>query len=474
MKEIMRVPTLGESVNEAVVSDILVNAGDVVDKDQIICELETDKVTIEVSAPFAGVIEKIYVEAGDSVKVDAPIATILPEGEAKAKPEPTPAPEPVPEPVPAPKVKSEVEIKAGNKNVVKPTRPKKSGTANKVVTIDNRLMKEAAKPAPKKEEPVASPPTPPEKETKIIVEDTVKMVRTKPEVTTSSGSSSAKSVAKQSSATSVSSANKGLRISKDNYLQNQNTSSANMIMQAQEWPDRDLEEGEEKIRMTRLRKTIARRLKDAQNIAAILTTFNEIDMSYAFDLRKKEQEEFTRKHGVKLGFMGLFVRATCLALKEYPYINSEIAADNIILKEHSNIGVAVGTDRGLVVPVLKKAEKKSVSEIEKDIKAFAEAAKNNKLSPSDMQGGSFTITNGGVYGSLFSTPIINPPQSAILGMHSINVRPVVLENGGIAARPMMYVALSYDHRIVDGKEAVSFLKHIKELIESPEQLLKEV
>ncbi len=227
---------------------------------------------------------------------------------------------------------------------------------------------------------------------------------------------------------------------------------------------------EERVKMTRLRQTIARRLKDAQNAAAMLTTFNEVDMTAVMDLRKKYKDLFEKKHGVKLGFMGFFTKAVCHALKEIPAVNAEIDGTDIIYKNYCHIGVAVGTDRGLVVPVVRDADRMSIAEIEREIGRLGAAARDGKLSMADMQGGTFTISNGGVYGSLMSTPILNAPQSGILGMHKIQERPMVL-GGQIVIRPMMYLALSYDHRIVDGKEAVTFLVRVKEVLEDPERLV---
>ncbi len=227
---------------------------------------------------------------------------------------------------------------------------------------------------------------------------------------------------------------------------------------------------QERVKMTKLRQTIAKRLKDSQNTAAILTTFNEVDMSHVMMLRKQYQEKFTERHGIKLGFMSFFVKATVAALKEIPAVNAEIDADYIVYKYHYDIGVAVGTDHGLVVPIVKNADLLSFSDIEKEIALLGKKAKDGKLSMSDLSGGTFSITNGGIYGSMLSTPIINPPQSAILGMHNIVERAVVVA-GQIVVRPVMYIALSYDHRIIDGKEAVTFLRRIKEMIEAPERIL---
>jgi len=237
---------------------------------------------------------------------------------------------------------------------------------------------------------------------------------------------------------------------------------------------RELKSREERVKMTRLRQTIARRLKEAQNTAAMLTTFNEIDMTAVLEMRDLYKEKFEKRHGVKLGFMGLFVKAAIQALKEWPAVNAEIDGDDIIYKNYYDIGVAVSTSQGLVVPVVRDADVKSLSDIEKDIGAYAKKARDGQLAPADMMGGTFTITNGGVFGSLMSTPILNAPQSAILGMHKTQQRPVVMPDGSIQARPMMYIAMSYDHRIIDGREAVSFLVRVKECLEDPQRLVLEI
>jgi len=237
---------------------------------------------------------------------------------------------------------------------------------------------------------------------------------------------------------------------------------------------RELKGREERVKMTRLRQTIARRLKEAQNTAAMLTTFNEIDMTAVLEMRDLYKEKFEKRHGVKLGFMGLFAKAAIQALKEWPAVNAEIDGDDIIYKNYYDIGIAVSTSQGLVVPVVRDADTKSLSDIEKDIGAYAKKARDGQLAPADMMGGTFTITNGGVFGSLMSTPILNAPQSAILGMHKTQQRPMVMPDGSIQARPMMYVAMSYDHRIIDGREAVSFLVRVKECLEDPQRLVLEI
>ncbi len=380
------VPTLGESVSEAIIAKWLVKQGEWVEKDQIICELETDKVTLEVPAASHGIIAAITAAEGAEVEAGAVLGEI---DETAAKPE---------------------------------------GAAK---TEEQAPAAETAKPAA----PVAA-----------------------------SASSSA-----------------DLRQSRDKVLSDIQSGKVSAGASAAlgpkpiaTWPDREAKEGEEKLPMTRLRKVIAGRLKEAQNVAAMLTTFNEVDMTNIMALRKSVQDKFVKQYDVKLGFMSFFVKAATQALKEFPAVNAEIAGDNIIYKNHYDIGVAVGTEQGLVVPVLRGADAMGFADVEKAIIAYAHKAREGKLGPKDMQGGTFTITNGGVYGSLLSTPILNAPQVGILGMHGIKQRPMVMEDGSIKARPMMYLALTYDHRIIDGKEAVSFLVRIKDMVEDPNRLLLEV
>ncbi|MFV0431839.1 MAG: 2-oxoglutarate dehydrogenase complex dihydrolipoyllysine-residue succinyltransferase [Alphaproteobacteria bacterium] len=388
----IKVPTLGESVTEAIVASWTVKQGSWVEKDQIVCELETDKVTLEVPAPASGILATIAAEEGAEVGIDAVLGNI---DETAQKP------------ADAPKEEASAPV-AENKE---------------------------AAPAP---QAAASQPAP---------------------------------VAG------------GIRESKEQVLADIKagkvggaaTSAAALGPQvAASWPDRAAKEGEEKVKMTRLRKIIASRLKEAQNVAAMLTTFNEVDMTAVMDLRKSVQDKFVKQYDIKLGFMSFFVKAVTQALKEFPAVNAEIAGDNIIFKNYYDIGVAVGTEQGLVVPVVRGADKMGFAEVEQQIIDYALKARAGKLGPKDMQGGTFTITNGGVYGSLLSTPILNAPQVGILGMHGIKQRPMVMADGSIAARPMMYLALSYDHRIIDGKEAVSFLVRIKEMIEDPNRMLLEV
>ncbi len=383
------VPTLGESVSEALVANWLVKEGQWVEQDQVICELETDKVTLEVPAASQGIITAIIALEGTEVSAGGLLAEV---DETAAKPQ------------------------------------------------------EAEKPAEenKAEEPKAIP------------------AAQMPQVAASADN---------------------LRQSRDAVLKDIKASSSAVSSPSiggaapqtvASWPDREAHEGEEKIPMTRLRKVIASRLKEAQNVAAMLTTFNEVDMTNIMGLRKSVQDKFVKQYDVKLGFMSFFVKATTQALKEFPAVNAEIAGDNIIFKNYYDIGVAVGTKQGLVVPVLRGVDKMSFSDVEKSIIDYAVKARDGKLGPKDMQGGTFTITNGGVYGSLLSTPILNAPQVGILGMHGIKQRPMVMEDGSIQARPMMYLALTYDHRIIDGSDAVRFLVRIKEMVEDPNRLLLEV
>ncbi|MFK7941873.1 MAG: 2-oxoglutarate dehydrogenase complex dihydrolipoyllysine-residue succinyltransferase [Paracoccaceae bacterium] len=388
----VRVPTLGESVTEATIGTWFKQPGDSVAVDEMLCELETDKVSIEVPSPAAGVVAEHVVAEGDTVGVDALLATIT-EGAAGSA---TPV-------AAAEKASPSATPKAGGngKDVEDAPAAKRAmaeaGLSPDQVTgtgRDGRVMKEdvaraAANPSPTTTAPVAD----------------------------------------------------GSR--------------------------------EKRVKMTRLRQTIARRLKEAQNTAAMLTTFNEVDMGAVMELRNEYKDLFLKKHGVKLGFMSFFVKACCHALQEVPAVNAEIDGTDMIYKEFCHIGVAVGTPTGLVVPIVRDADQLGFAAIEKTIASLGEKARDGKLSMADMQGGTFTISNGGVYGSLMSAPILNPPQAGILGMHKIQDRPMVV-GGQIVARPMMYLALSYDHRIIDGKEAVTFLVRVKEALEDPRRLLMDL
>ncbi len=395
------VPTLGESVTEATVSKWLKKEGEAVTADEPICELETDKVTLEVNAPAAGVIAKITFGEGSTVGVGAVLGEISAGAAAPAKANdsaPKAAPAPAAAAAPAEKLAPSVQKMVGDNNL-NPAAIAGSGKDGRITKGDVIAHMEAPKAAPA---PVAAP---------------------KP---------------------------------------------AAPVM------PRAIGPREERVKMTRLRQKIAERLKEAQNTAAMLTTFNEIDMTAVIDMRNAYKDQFEKKHGVKLGFMSFFVKAAVNALREIPAVNAEINGDDIIYKNFYDISVAVSTPQGLVVPVVKDCDAKSMAQIEKDIASLGTRARDGKITVDEMSGGTFTITNGGVFGSLMSTPIINPPQVAILGMHKTQMRPMVMPNGEIKARPMMYVALSYDHRIIDGREAVTFLVRIKEALEDPQRLILEV
>ena len=409
----IRVPTLGESVTEATIGQWFKQVGDSVAADEPIVELETDKVTIEVPAPAAGVLEAIMAKPGETVDVGALLGAIAAAGAAVAATPKAAAPATPVAAAPAapaagnvPPAPSAAKLLAENNLTA--AAMEGSGKRGQVLKEDvlAAVSRAAAAPAPA---PVAAAPAP---------------APVAPKAPAAPRAPSTPADA----------------------------------------------EGEERVKMTRLRQTIARRLKDAQNTAAMLTTFNEVDMKPVMDLRASYKDLFEKKHGVKLGFMGFFTKAVVHALKEIPSINAEIDGDELIYKKYAHIGVAVGTDKGLVVPVVRNADQMSIAEIEKSINALGKKARDGQLSMADMQGGTFTISNGGVYGSLMSTPILNAPQSGILGMHKIQERPIAM-NGQVVIRPMMYLALSYDHRIVDGKEAVTFLVRIKESLEAPERLV---
>ncbi len=384
------VPTLGESVTEATVAKWMKKAGDAVRKDETLVELETDKVSVEVSAPEAGTLTDIVAEVGSTVNIGALLGRLGAAGAAAA--------------APAPK---------------------------------------AAAPAPKPGE-AAAKPAPPSVQ-RIAAESSIDL-------------------------SGVSGSGREGRVTKADALAILEQRAPVAPQPAPTLQARAIGPREERVRMSRLRQTIARRLKEAQSSAAMLTTFNEADMSAIMAARTKYKDSFEKKHGVKLGFMSFFVKACVAALKEIPNVNAEIDGEDIIYKNFYDIGIAVGTDRGLVVPVVRDTDHKSMAEIEKEIGELGLKARDGHLKLEDLQGATFTISNGGVYGSLMSTPILNAPQSGILGMHKIQDRPVVI-NGQVVARPMMYLALSYDHRLVDGKEAVTFLVRVKEGLEDPERML---
>ena len=500
----IRVPTLGESVTEATIGKWLKQPGDAVKADEPLVELETDKVSVEVPSPADGVMGDIIAAEGDVVGIDAVLGS-LSDGEtapapqaksngATSKPETSSAAqtidivapsagESVTEAevgtwhvavgdsvavddalveletekaamdVPAASAGTLAEILAPTGTVIKP------GDVIGRIAVGGTVSASATAPQPAKNAanaaaaPTAASPSPSPAASKMMADNNVS-----PQSVTGSGKRG--QVLKGDVITAL---EKGVASP---------ASSASSAPAKSTRPASSAEDGarEERVRMTRLRQTIARRLKDAQNTAAMLTTFNEVDMGPVMDLRKQYKELFEKKHGVKLGFMGFFTKAVCHALKEIPAVNAEIDGTDIIYKNYAHIGVAVGTDKGLVVPVVRDADTMSIAEIEQEIGRLGRAARDGKLGMDDMQGGTFTISNGGVYGSLMSTPILNAPQSGILGMHKIEQRPVV-RSGEITIAPMMYLALSYDHRIVDGKEAVTFLVRVKESLEDPQRLV---
>ncbi|MGB3337178.1 MAG: 2-oxoglutarate dehydrogenase complex dihydrolipoyllysine-residue succinyltransferase [Devosia sp.] len=426
----IRVPTLGESVTEATIGQWFKKVGDTVAADEPIVELETDKVTIEVPAPSAGVLEAIAAQPGETVDVGALLGAI---GGAGAVVTPKPAEADAP---------AKAEVPAANAAGPEPVKP--AGTSMPPAPSAQKLINESGLNGADIDGSG--------KRGQVLKEDVLAAVN-KPAA--APAVAEAPSVAQAAPAAAPAA----------------KPAEAPKAPAAPRAPvSADDASREERVKMTRLRQTIARRLKDAQNTAAMLTTFNEVDMAPVMELRTQYKELFEKKHGVKLGFMGFFTKAVVHALKEIPSINAEIDGDDLVYKQYAHIGVAVGTDKGLVVPVIRNADQMSIAEIEKGINAMGKKARDGQLSMADMQGGTFTISNGGVYGSLMSTPILNAPQSGILGMHKIQERPVVV-GGQIVIRPMMYLALSYDHRIVDGKEAVTFLVRVKESLEAPERLV---
>jgi 2-oxoglutarate dehydrogenase E2 component (dihydrolipoamide succinyltransferase) len=411
----IRVPTLGESVTEATIGRWFKKAGDAVAVDEPLVELETDKVTIEVPAPSAGTLGDIIAKDGETVAVGALLGQINDGAVAAAKPAAAPA-----------------------KAAAAPPPPPPPPAA-------------AAAPAPAKAPPADTPLAP-----------SVRKISTETGI----------------DASTVPGSGKDGRVTKGDMLAAiEKAASAPTpvnqpaaAVQVRAPSPADDAAREERVKMTRLRQTIARRLKDVQNTAAMLTTFNEVDMSHIMAMRSQYKDVFEKKHGSKLGFMGFFTKACVQALKDIPAANAEIDGTDLIYKNYYHIGVAVGTDKGLVVPVVRDCDQKSIAEIEKSIADFGRRARDGQLKIDEMQGGTFTITNGGIYGSLMSTPILNAPQSGILGMHKIQDRPVAIA-GKVEIRPMMYLALSYDHRVIDGKEAVTFLVRVKESLEDPARLV---
>jgi 2-oxoglutarate dehydrogenase E2 component (dihydrolipoamide succinyltransferase) len=427
----IRVPALGESITEAIVGKWFKNAGDAVKADEPLVELETDKVTVEVPAPVSGVLGEIKFVQGQTVAVGALLGAIS-NGAAAATAKPAGNPAAKAAPAAAKHAPTATKNDAQGEMPPSPAARKKLAEAG----IDAQDIAGSGKRGQvlKEDVPAAKPKAP---------------------------EPSAAAPAPQAQPAAPSPPARGVAPLPVPVHQFRVPSTANDAAR------------EERVRMTRLRQTIAQRLKDAQNTAAILTTFNDVDMSAVIKLRNEYKALFEKRHGVKLGFMGFFVKACLQALKEVPAVNAEIDGDEIVYKNYYHIGVAVGTDRGLVVPVVREADRMSLAEIETQVTDYGKRARDGKLGIDDMQGGTFTITNGGVYGSLLSTPILNVPQAGILGMHRIEERPVV-RDGQVVARPMMYLALSYDHRIVDGKEAVAFLVRVKECLEDPQRFLLEL
>ena len=438
----VRVPTLGESVTEATVGTWLKKPGDAVAADEMLVELETDKVTVEVPSPAAGILGEIVADKGATVGPNGLLATIGEGGGAAPVPEAAPAPEPEAAPEAAGAPQDSPATAPGGAPTAAPTGP--------AASYGGTSPQEAAHSAPAEAAPSRDPADAP---------SAVKMMADK-------------GLARDA----VQGTGRDGRVMKEDVLRALDAPKAPPPppVQAPRAPTPAADASrEERVRMTRLRQTIARRLKEAQNAAAMLTTYNEADMSAVMAIRADFKEQFERKHRVKLGFMSFFVKACVHALMEVPEVNAEIDGEDVVYKRYVHMGVAVGTPSGLVVPVVRDADAKSFAEIEKEIGELGARARDGKLSMADMTGGTFTISNGGVYGSLMSSPILNPPQSGILGMHKIQDRPVVL-GGQIVIRPMMYLALSYDHRIVDGKGAVTFLVRVKEALEDPRRLLMDL
>ena len=436
MAEKITVPTLGESVTEATVSKWLKAQGENVVVDEPIVELETDKVNVEVPAPSNGVLDTISVKEGETVNVGSLLGTVN---------------------------SSSNQVQKNIKEVKNYSPPKKEKVNTEKVKVVEKEKTLKSKKIKKIEESTLVL----EDETLILeqvhednmVKETSPLPKAEMKI-----SPAARKMASETKGdlNKIEGSGKNGVILKEDIMS---------LMGSKPLPaDRKVKHGpEERVKMTRLRLTIARRLKEAQENAAMLTTFNEVDMSEVIAMRNQYKEDFQNNYGVKLGFMSFFVKACVIGLKNYPAINAEIQGEEIVYKNYYNISIAVGTDRGLVVPVLRETDEMSFADIEKNIGNLGQKAKDGKITIEDLQGGTFTITNGGIYGSMLSTPILNPPQSAVLGMHNIIQRPVVVD-GSVEVRPVMYLALSYDHRIIDGKEAVSFLKIVKESLEQPKRL----
>ena len=429
MAEKITVPTLGESVTEATVSKWLKSQGEEVTADEPLVELETDKVNVEVPSPTSGVLGTITVKEGETVNVGSLLGTI----------------------------NSSATTDNNIKEVNNYTPPKKENTIEEIKIFEEEKILKSKKPKKIKNNEIKL-----ENETPLILDQVHEEKITKKEIKQVSPAARKMAEETKIDLSRVQGTGKNGVVLKEDIMS---------LMGSKPAPaERKIKHGpEERVKMTRLRLTIAKRLKEAQENAAMLTTFNEVDMSEVMSMRSKYKEEFQNSYGVKLGFMSFFVKACVIGLKNYPAINAEIQGEEIVYKNYYNISIAVGTDRGLVVPVLRETDEMSFADIEKNIGKLGQKAKDGKITIEDLQGGTFTITNGGIYGSMLSTPILNPPQSAVLGMHNIIQRPIVVD-GKVEIRPVMYLALSYDHRIIDGKEAVSFLKIVKESLEQPQRL----
>ena len=432
MSEKILVPVLGESITEATVSKWLKNEGDIVEADEPIVELETDKVNLEVPSPVSGKLIKINSKDGSTVEVGALLGSVSENGSGLKIAE----------------EEKKIDPAVEKDNVIKLETQKNDE--------EPKIFEEKTETQETNEEPLILTEEIPEESKKSHTQSDQSLSPAVRKIVTEN----------KIDVSSIKGTGKDGRILKGDLI--------NLMGVNPPPSERKIKYGhEEKIKMTRLRQTIAKRLKQAQENAALLTTFNEVDMSNIMNMRKENQEDFQNRYGVKLGFMSFFVKACIVALKNFPAVNAEIEGDTIVYKNYYNISFAVGTDKGLVVPVLKNADELSFADIEKNIKQISEKAKDGKLTIEDLQGGTFTISNGGVYGSMLSTPILNLPQSGVLGMHNIVDRPTVVE-GEIKIRPIMYLALSYDHRIIDGKESVSFLKMVKENLEDPRRLFLDI
>jgi len=431
------VPSLGESVTEATVSKWLKQVGEKVDSDEPLVELETDKVNVEVPSPLTGTLTSIKVKEGDTVEVGALLGEVDENKIGSKKISKTAPIETKKESYTSPKKSKEKKLKKNEEEVLTLEKDIEEENSGQTLVLDtlaeeNTKEKEEEKYIPPKTRKNLSPAV-----RKMVEENNIDI-------------------------SNIEGTGKSGRISKGDLI--------NLMGNIPQPSKRKISHGpEERVKMTRLRATIAKRLKEAQNNAAMLTTFNEVDMHSIMEMKQDYKEDFKKKYSVKLGFMSFFVKASVVALKNFPAVNAEISGDHITYKNYYNISIAIGTERGLVVPVLKKADELSFADIERNIFLLSEKARLGKITINDLQGGTFTISNGGIYGSMLSTPILNPPQTGILGMHNIVERPVA-KDGNIIVRPIMYIALSYDHRIIDGKEAVSFLKTVKECLEEPRRL----